>query len=230
VRGVWLVLLGCLIGGSAVGAFVYVTDSEDSEHATPVSSPTEVETPETEPSVTVTPTEQPSLPSTPASPDRLGDSDAVRLDGLGPLAIGMTVEEMEAAVGKKLRIFSDFGPSCRYSQFDDGTPGLHLMLSHRKLVRIDVSTYSTADGNFENSAIRTDLGIGIGDPIEEAERVYADHLEREPHPYLGDRGSYLVYDSDPDDGLLLILEADRKKITSFRAGYDQQVRYIEGCA
>jgi hypothetical protein len=47
---------------------------------------------------------------------------------------------------------------------------------------------------------------------------------------LGDRGSYLIFDPEPEDGLLIIFETNRRSVTSFRSGFDQQVRYIEGCA
>jgi hypothetical protein len=89
------------------------------------------------------------------------------------------------------------------------------------LVRIDIGT---------ESAIETDKGIGVGDPISEVEDAYGDELKREPHPYLGDRGSYLIFDADAEDGLLIILETNRRSVTSFRSGFDQQVRYVEGCA
>jgi hypothetical protein len=89
------------------------------------------------------------------------------------------------------------------------------------LVRIDLGT---------DSAIETDTGIGAGDPISEVEDAYGDELERQPHPYLGDRGSYLIFDPEPEDGLLIIFETNRRIVTSFRSGFDEQVRYIEGCA
>jgi hypothetical protein len=214
-------LIGLLLGGAAVGGAFLVADDGDEPVAAPaprpsVSSPQPtLSSPPEQPSPTPAPT------SVPSSPDPLDGSDHLRLDGIGALSVGMTVEEMEEATGMHLRVSSDFSPECRYAQFDGGPDGLYLMLSHRVLVRIDVTL---------GSAIETDTGIAIDDPIEEAEVAYEGHLEREQHPYLGNRGSYLVYDLDPDDGLLLILESDRHVITSFRSGYDQQVRYIEGCA
>jgi hypothetical protein len=102
-----------------------------------------------------------------------------------------------------------------------GPNDLFLMFSRRVLVRIDV-------GN--ESAVETDTGIGVGDPISEVEDAYGDELKRELHPYLGDRGSYLIFDPAPEDGLLIIFETNRRSVTSFRSGFDQQVRYIEGCA
>ena len=213
-------LIGLLLGGAAVGgAFVLADDDDPVETASPLPSATvrpsvEPTASPLEPSPSVTEPFQPV-------PVPLAESDLLRLDGIGALTIGMTVQEMEEATGMHLRIFKDFSPGCRYSQFDGGPKDLHLMLSNRVLVRVDVNL---------DSALETDRGIAIGDPIGDVETAYGDHLTREPHPYLGNRGSYLIYDEDAGDGLLLIFESDRKEILSFRSGYDQPVRYIEGCA
>ena len=94
------------------------------------------------------------------------------------------------------------------------------MFSRRVLVRIDIGT---------GSAIETDTGIGVGS-ISEVEDAYGDELERELQPYLGDRGSYLIFDPEPEDGFLIIFETNRRSVTSFRSGFDEQVRYKEGCA
>jgi len=137
------------------------------------------------------------------------------------MTIGMHANDVEPATGMEVDISSDFSPQCRYGQLVGGPTDLFLMFSRRVLVRIDV-------GN--ESAIETDAGIGVGDPISEVEDAYGDKLKREPHPYLGDRGSYLIFDADPEDGLLIIFETNLRSVTSFRSGFDQQVRYIEGCA
>jgi hypothetical protein len=137
------------------------------------------------------------------------------------MTIGMYVDDVEHATGMEVDISSDFSPECRYGQLVGGPHDLFLMFSRRVLVRIDMGT---------DSAIETDTGIGVGDPISEVEDAYGDELEREPHPYLGDRGSYLIFDPEPEDGLLIIFETNRRSVTSFRSGFDEQVRYIEGCA
>jgi hypothetical protein len=149
------------------------------------------------------------------------EADELRLDGLGSMTIGMHVNDVERATGMEVDISSDFSPQCRYGQLVGGPDDLFLMFSRRVLVRIDV-------GN--ESAIETDTGIGVRDPISEVEDAYGDELKRELHPYLGDRGSYLIFDPEPEEGLLIIFETNRRSVTSFRSGFDQQVRYIEGCA
>jgi hypothetical protein len=183
----------------------WISASEDSP--TPASSGTG------DPSASPTPTV--------AVVARVTDADELRVDGLGSMTIGMHVDDVEHATGMEVDISSDFSPECRYGQLVGGPHDLFLMFSRRVLVRIDLGT---------DSAIETDTGIGVGDPISEVEDAYGDELERQPHPYLGDRGSYLIFDPEPEDGLLIIFETNRRSVTSFRSGFDEQVRYIEGCA
>ena len=137
------------------------------------------------------------------------------------MTIGMHVNDVERATGMEVDVSSDFSPQCRYGQLVGGPHDLFLMFSRRVLVRIDIGI---------ESAIETDTGIGVGDPISKVQDAYGDELQSEPHPYLGDRGSYLIFDPESDDGLLIIFETNRRSVTSFRSGFDEQVRYIEGCA
>jgi hypothetical protein len=61
--------------------------------------------------------------------------------------------------------------------------------------------------------------------------VYGDELKVEPHAYTGPEGHYLVLDVDGEGtGLMLLFETDGRKVTQFRSGNDEAVRFIEGCA
>ena len=196
-------ILGFVLGGVVVGGVMYLSDTQDDSTSGPI------EDPESSPTTTA------------AVPTPVTEADELRIDGLGPMTIGMHVSEVERATGMEVDISSDFSPQCRYGQLVGGPRDLFLMFSRRELVRIDVGS---------GSAIQTDTGIGVGDPISAVEDAYGDELEREPHPYLYDRGSYLIFDPEPEDGLLIIFETNRRSVTSFRSGFDEQVRYIEGCA
>lgn len=157
-----------------------------------------------------------------SSADGLDSGDLLRMDGIGAVVIGMKVSEAEAATGLDFRVPKDFGPSCRYAFADDGPEDVAYMTSHGRIVRIDV---------FDHSRVATELGIKIRDDEDDVFFLYGDKVTREPHPYLGEDGSYLIYDPADGSGLLLIFETDKRgKITSFRAGRADNVRYIEGCA
>jgi hypothetical protein len=203
VNRIVALLIGFVLGGVVVGGLLYVSDNQDDSTSGPI------EHPEASPTTTA------------AVPTLVTEGDELRIDGLGSMTIGMHVREVERATGMEVDISSDFSPQCRYGQLVGGPPDLFLMFSRRVLVRIDIGS---------DSAIETDTRIGVGDPISAVEDAYGDQLERQPHPYLGDRGSYLIVDSEPEDGFLIIFETDRRRVTSFRSGFDEQVRYIEGCA
>lgn len=196
-------LIGFVLGGVVVGGAWYLSDTQDDSASGPIERP--IASPTT----------------TAAVPTPVTEADELRLDGLGPMTIGMHVDEVKRATGTEVDISSDFSPQCRYGQLVGGPRDLFLMFSRRELVRIDIGS---------DSAIRTDTGIAVGDPISAVEDAYGDELERELHPYLGDRGSYLIFDPEPEDGFLIIFETNRRNVTSFRSGFDEQVRYVEGCA
>jgi hypothetical protein len=203
VNRIVALILGFVLGGVIVGGVMYLSDTQDDSTSGPIEHPG------------ASPT------TTAAVPTPVTEADELRIDGLGPMTIGMPVSEVERATGMEVDVSSDFSPQCRYGQLADGPRDLFLMFSRRVLVRIDIGS---------DSAIQTDTGIGVGSPISAVEDAYGAELERELHPYLGDRGSYLIFDPEPEDGLLIIFETNQRSVTSFRSGFDEQVRYKEGCA
>jgi hypothetical protein len=217
VNKVVALMIGFVIGGVVVGGAMYLSDTQDDSTSGPIEQPEVSGSPAS--SGTGDPSASPTATAAVATP--VTEADELRIDGLGSMTIGMHVDEVERATGMEVDISSDFSPQCRYGQLVGGPHDLFLMFGRRALVRIDIGT---------ESAIETDTGIGVGDPISEVEDAYGDELEREIHPYLGDRGSYLIFDPEPEDGLLIIFETNRRSVTSFRSGFDEQVRYIEGCA
>jgi len=216
-------MIGFVLGGVVVGGAIYLSDTQDDSTSRPIEQPEFSGSPPAEDSPTPAPSGSgdPSASPTATVPAPVTDADELRIDGLGPMTIGMHVNDVEGATGMEVDISSDFSPQCRYGQLVGGPHDLYLMFSRRVLVRIDIGT---------GSAIETDTGIGVGDPSSDVEDAYGDELERELHPYLGDRGSYLIFDPEPEDGFLIIFETNRRNVTSFRSGFDEQVRYIEGCA
>jgi hypothetical protein len=216
-------MIGFVLGGVVVGGAIYLSDTQNNSSSGPIEQPEVSGSQPAEDSSTPAPSGSgdPSASPTATVPTPVTEADELRIDGLGPMTIGMHVNDVEGATGMEVDISSDFSPQCRYGQLVGGPHDLFLMFSRRVLVRIDIGT---------ESAIQTDTGIGVGDPISEVEEAYGDELEHELHPYLGDRGSYLIFDPEPEDGLLIIFETNRRSVTSFRSGFDEQVRYIEGCA
>src|SRR5438270_5639850 len=66
------------------------------------------------------------VPSTTAAPERLTTASRLRLDGIGPVMVGMTLEQASAAAGTAIRVVvpSARPPECSYAQADEGPAGL----------------------------------------------------------------------------------------------------------
>ena len=143
------------------------------------------------------------------------------MDGIGPIGVGMTVDQAETAARIRLRVVKEQSPACRYAFPVNGPKSLAFMISYGKIIRVDVTP---------DSKITTVSGISVGDREADVLRVYGDRIKREPHPYQPEEGSYLVYRPAGERRLLLIFETNRGKVTSFRSGLAGPVRAIEGCA
>ena len=217
-------MIGFVLGGAVVGGAVYLSDTQDDSTSGPIEQPSVSGSlpAEDSPTPASSGTDDPDASPTPtvAVATRVTEAD----DSYRRAWIDddrNACQRCGACDGDGGRYLVGLFPQCRYGQLVGGPHDLFLMFSREVLVRIDIGP---------GSAIETDTGMGVGDPISEVEDAYGDELERELHPYLGDRGSYLILDPEPEDGLLIIFETNRRSVTSFRSGFDQQVRYKEGCA
>ena len=154
---------------------------------------------------------------------RFTSAARLRLDGIGPVGIGMTTAEASRASGKSIRVDPASSPHPSFCAFAtvEGGPDIAFMVISDRIQRVDVGP---------ESSVRTVSGVGIGDSEDEVQRIYGDRTRVEPHPY-DEEGRYLVYDSpEPSQrGLLLIFETDGTRVTSFRAGERGAVEAPEGC-
>jgi hypothetical protein len=162
----------------------------------------------------------------------LSEASRLRLDGIGPVKIGMTLEEASAAVGREVAVeenslLAGEESTCGFAKVEGGPAGLSFMVlrdgagAEWRIYRVDV---------FDTSGIATSGGVRIGATEDEVKQVYGDQLKVEPHEYTGPEGHYLVLDVDGEGGSMLLFETDGTKVTQFRSGNDEPVRYVEGCA
>lgn len=149
-----------------------------------------------------------------------GDSFAsewqLRLDGIGPLKIGMEFNAANKALGK---ILKKTPPQLRASVACDyvsvaGHPGLALMFVDDVLKRVD----STAPG------VRTVTGVTIGDPVSKVHELYPG-IQVEPNAYEPSE----QYLTSPSDGLAIRFETRDGAISQFYAGAVTQVHFTEKC-
>jgi len=173
-------------------------------------------------------TTQPAPPvtTTTPAPERLSASSRLSLDGLGPVDIGMTLDQASAAAGTPIRIrpgADPFGPECQNAQAAD-LPEVGFMVINGRIARVDV-------GNGGGRRVTTVSGVGTGDTEETIKRTYLGRIRVEGHPYVP-TGHYLIYvPADPALAhLSMIFETDGQVVTRFRAGMKGAVAQIEGCA
>lgn len=157
----------------------------------------------------------------------------VRLDGIGPVIMGMTLDEATAAVGRRVAVDQDSLISgddtdlCGFAVVDGGPEELSFMVNRDRprdewrIVRLDVS---------DDGTIATVGGIRVGSTEEDVRRVYGNAIKTEPHAYTGPQGHYMILDGDGPGGMKLLFETDGTKVLTYRSGLEGAVDAIEGCA
>jgi len=140
----------------------------------------------------------------------------VRYDGVGPVKIGMTLDQLSATLHEKLTENESGSDSCFYVHARSHDH-LAFMIEDGRVSRIDVDA----------PGIRTSAGIQVGDSEAHARRVYGTKMDVTEHQYI-DTGHYLtVRSADGRHGVRF--ETDKGKITSFYAGTYESIQYVEGC-
>lgn len=139
--------------------------------------------------------------------------------GLGPITIGMTAEQANAAVNGTLELPQGQAlEGCDYA-FPRGVPDIGFMIEQGKIVRLDV----------RRADVRTALGGGVGDGEARIRQLYGGWLQVSPHKYTD--GHYLtVLPTDPARPYRVIFETEVGVVTAIRAGVLPQVEYLEGCS
>lgn len=168
--------------------------------------------------------------TTPAGPLATA-SDRLAWAMLGEIRVGETVAQLEARTGVDVEESYAFEDgSCGFLRSDALPPGVWVMISDSVVMRIEVGGLD-ADGNPIDQPITEEEGLGVGSTEQEVLDTYGDAVTVEPHPY-DETGHYLVVEP-PDHippAMLMIMETDGERVTSFRAGHEDYVSLIEGCA
>ncbi|MBD2092716.1 hypothetical protein H6F67_22965 [Microcoleus sp. FACHB-1515] len=197
---------------------------------TPITTPS-TPTPSTAPIASPTPSTPaperpapaPERPAAEPTPEPLSRRSPVTIDGIGPVRVGMTVAQAEAAAGIPIRSAGDSGnESCSYFE-PQGIDGLSFMVTEGRISRVDV---------IRGSSIATLSGAGIGNTEAEIEAIYPGQIEVSPHEYVPG-GHYLMFvpNDAADRNYRLVFETDENGVvTQFRSGKLSEVTWVEGCA
>ena len=133
-----------------------------------------------------------------------GSGWAVGLRAAGPVRFGVTPAP---------------GDGCHYTVPAGAPSGLRFMAESGRIVRVDVDSAGPA----------TDRGARVGMTEAEVHRLYPDGLRTMPHKY-DPAGHYLVFTPPgADSGFRVVFETDGRRVTTWRAGAEPAVEYVERC-
>ena len=178
-----------------------------------------------------TPVADTTAPETPAVVTAVTMSDALTPQGWGPLKIGMTKDDVLAAVGDKRDPDAAGIPGdCEEYQPKNAPEFLWIMLEAGKLTRITIA---------DMSKLKTDKGLGPGDSAEAVKEAYGAAAVASPHKYQDKPAEYItVWTGGPrkepyvqdETARGLVYEIDGTgKVGAIHAG-GPSIQYVEGCA
>ncbi len=146
--------------------------------------------------------------------------------GLGPFRIGLTAEQIRAAVTHTLVPGPEElrGPCFTLTiETETASPlaGISLTFRDGRLARLDIDTPDWA----------TQSGARVRMPEAKFLPLYPRRLRQEAHPF-DDTGRYYFLDArDPAyKGLAILFESDGERITRMRAGLARYLMSSEPCA
>lgn len=168
----------------------------------------------------------PESPATPGAP--VSAAAKLTAQGFGPLRIGMTRAEVEAALGADSNPNAVGGPdpeACDLFHPARAPEGLLVMLENGRLTSVWLRN---------NTAIETDRALNVGDSAAEVKRVYGSAATVTPHKYQDAPAEYVTVWSSADHtspaarGVKYEIGGDGK-VTGI-AGGGPSIEYVEGCA
>lgn len=152
-------------------------------------------------------------------------------EGWGPLRIGMTRAEIEAALGGDADPGAVGGPdpaSCDQFRPERAPENMLVMVVDGKLARISL---------IRDADIATDRGLRLDDDAAKVRAAYGDSLRAAPHEYLHPKGGYLTVWAqgggggevrDPAARGIRYEIGEDDRVTAIHAG-GPAIQYVEGC-
>lgn len=154
--------------------------------------------------------------------DVIFEAAEVTLVGVGPLRIGMTLEEATNALGLPLiPLGRNLSGECAHYQADTKAQTLGVMVVDNRVIRVDV---------WPGSTLPTVSGAKIGSSETEIMDLYPGQIEVKPNPYT--QGKFLtLIPNDPELSLYrLVFETDAEdKVIQYRTGQFPAVTWPDGC-
>ena len=172
-------------------------------------------------------------PSTEAPGTPAADAQALTAEGWNGLRIGMTLDEVTAAMGPDSDPEAVGGAEpefCDQFRPERAPEGLLVMIEQGVLTRISI---------MDSSTLKTDRGFGIGSTAAEIKAAYGDAAVVEPHHYVGLPAEYITVwtggrPSEPyvQDAAArgIRYETDENGVVTLIHVGGPSIQYVEGCA
>lgn len=152
---------------------------------------------------------------------------------LGPVRIGMTQAEAEAALHTKLKsIYPEPVNGCWSANRADGIDGqVSYFFKHDKIVTIDVDDHEWPKPETSVPPVATERGIHIGDLTASLKKAYGSSLTINFHPQgnAGDENYLWITLLSPDKKYGLLFEIWEGKVSHFNAGTADDFYVDEPC-
>ncbi|MEY3297428.1 MAG: hypothetical protein RLZZ597_688 [Cyanobacteriota bacterium] len=148
-------------------------------------------------------------------------NEPLKTTGIGPIQIGMTLEELEDTGLTPIAIEGSGQGACQYYRIEGNSEPIGLMAVDNRILRIDV---------WPGSITETLSGAKIGSTEADLVRLYRGQLEATANPIT--LGKTIVFTPrDPGEDLFrLVFETDdRGRVVQYRAGQFPSVTWPEGC-
>jgi tetratricopeptide (TPR) repeat protein len=148
---------------------------------------------------------------------KLTESSRLTLRGIGPIRIGMTIDEATQASGISTwnSAFSDNSVVCKYYKPQNNIDDVLFMVVNGRIVRVDVN----------NKHIQTIRGIKIGDTMQSVKLKYPTQIQVSLIP---NTLTFIPKDIE-DKGYRYIFLHGSGRVIGLRSGQLPEVEYIEGC-
>ena len=152
----------------------------------------------------------------------LTENSKVAINGIGPIRVGMTVDEASQSANVHLIQTLSGGESqdCFYFKPEHGLDDVQFMVTQGHISRVDIF----------NDQITTFSGAKIGDSESRIMSLYPGQIQVQPHEYI-QNGHYLIFTPKDraDQDYRVVFETDGDHVTSFRSGKIPEVTAVEGC-
>ncbi len=142
--------------------------------------------------------------------------------GMGPVIVGMTVEEAEEAAG--LGFVGEPDPevseTCYFITSEVDLEGVSFMVLEDAIARVDIDPPSEAT---------TRSGAGIGSTEQELVELFGDQLEENSEYVIDGAALVFVPVDEIDANYRVVFEMQDGVVASYRAGRLPGVGFAEGC-